>query len=328
MCFLDTNVPTALRSPPQLEQYQGLVRAIASAQPPELSEIVRRLRAGHEPASILASVGSDTLVQALSCEPESTPGMEAEFSGREQFGLVKGAGPSGPQDGRRPLDALNSPVNRWTAVTQDHDWIEHLLSLYFSWQHQFFQNFPEQPFRADMASGRTNYCSELLVNALCAAGCLFSSSRRARRDQDDPGTAGLDFYEEAVRLLNEEQASTLTTTAALSILCHIEGNFTRLSSQWQYSGRSSRMALDLNLHLRSEIAPKDLQSAEVIENNACAHVFWGCFITDQYVYYTLALSLLLSLGVMAAGVCSSGIVLLSIPAVGSWGAQAAECASY
>ncbi|KAL0258390.1 hypothetical protein SLS55_007566 [Diplodia seriata] len=293
-----------------LEQYQSLVRIIASAQPLELGEIVRRLRAGHEPASILASVGSDALLQPLPWELEGTPGMEAEFSGREQFGLVKGAGNGGPQGGRASVDALSSPVNHWTTVTQDHDWIEHLLSLYFSWQHQFFQNFPEQLFRADMASGRTNYCSELLVNALCAAGCLFSSSRRARRDQNDPGTAGLDFYEEALRLSNEEQASTLTTTAALSILCHIEGNFTHLSAQWQYSGRSSRMALDLNLHLRSGTLSKDQQSVELIEDDARAHVFWGCFITDQYVFHPLSFNPLLAFDFVATRVCLFNIVLL------------------
>lgn len=278
MRVLDTIAPQTLRSPPQVEQYQSLIRIIASAQPLELDEIVRRLRNGDNPASILASASSNTLIQAFSRDHESTPGMEAEFSGRDQFGLVKGA-----QDARPLLETLSQPVNNWTAVTQDQEWIGHLLSLYFSWQHQFFQNFPEALFRADMASGRTDYCSKLLVNALCAAGCLFSNSRRARRDQNDPLTAGLDFYEEAIRLLNEDRTSTLTTTAALSILCHVESSFSRLSSQWQYSGRSSRMALDLNIHLRSNKTPEYEQGVEGLATTARTHIFWGCFITDQYV---------------------------------------------
>ncbi|EKG14941.1 Transcription factor fungi [Macrophomina phaseolina MS6] len=277
-----TIAPQTLRSPPQVEQYQSLIRIIASAQPLELDEIVRRLRNGDNPASILASASSNTLIQAFSRDHESTPGMEAEFSGRDQFGLVKGA-----QDARPLLETLSQPVNNWTAVTQDQEWIGHLLSLYFSWQHQFFQNFPEALFRADMASGRTDYCSKLLVNALCAAGCLFSNSRRARRDQNDPLTAGLDFYEEAIRLLNEDRTSTLTTTAALSILCHVESSFSRLSSQWQYSGRSSRMALDLNIHLRSNKTPEYEQGVEGLATNARTHIFWGCFITDQVTSFTL-----------------------------------------
>lgn len=291
MRSLDTIAPQTMRSQPQAEPCQSLIHAIASAQPPELDEIVRRLRFGEEPASILASASSDTVLQTpLSRESENTPSMETEFSGRKHFGLVKGNGSNGPQVGRRHPGTSSPPVNHWTTVTDDNDWIDHLLSLYFSWQHQFFQNFPEKLFKADMESGQTGYCSGLLVNALCAAGCLFSTSQRARRDQNDPETAGIDFFEEAVRLLNEEHISTLTTTAALSVLCHIESNFSRLSSQWQYSGRSSRMALDLALHLRTKEARTDHPSAEaVVEINAHAHVFWGCFITDQYVHPTVCL---------------------------------------
>ncbi|EOD48011.1 putative c6 transcription factor protein [Neofusicoccum parvum UCRNP2] len=152
MRILHTNAPQTLRSPPQVEQYQSLIRMIASAQPVELDEIVRRLRAGEDPTSILESANADTLLQTLSRHHESTPGMKTEFSGRDQFGLVKGAGSSGSQYLQRLPGSLSQPAIHWTSVTNDHDWIEHLLSLYFSWQHQFFQNFPEQLFRADMAS--------------------------------------------------------------------------------------------------------------------------------------------------------------------------------
>lgn len=43
----------------------------------------------------------------------------------------------------------------WTTVTKDHGLVNHLLKLYFTWQHAFFQNFPESLFRKDMAAGRT-----------------------------------------------------------------------------------------------------------------------------------------------------------------------------
>ncbi|KAH7025325.1 fungal-specific transcription factor domain-containing protein [Macrophomina phaseolina] len=283
-----TNSPQTLRSPPHFEEHQSLIRTIASSQPLELDEIVHRLRAGEEPASILASASAGTLLQTLSRDHDSTPGIEVEFSGREKFSLIEGVHPSGSHDLQQPPNPLGQPVRHWTRITDDQDWIEHLLSLYFSWQHPFFQSFPEQLFRADMASGRTDYCSPLLVNTLCAAGCRFSNNRRAHRDQDDTGAAGLDFFEMAVKLLNEEQGPTLMTIAALSILCHIESSFYHVSSQWQYSGRSSLMALDLHLHLHSNEVPKDHQSAEAILNvKACAHVFWGSFITDQITSFTL-----------------------------------------
>jgi hypothetical protein len=131
-----------------------------------------------------------------------------------------------------------------------------------------------------MAAGRTKYCSRLLVNSICAAGCLLSKRPQSRRDPNDSKTAGLDFFEEATRLLNETHTSSIPTTAALFLLCHIEGNRGQLSSLWLYCGRSSRMALDLNLHLRNDNHDSDNEQARV-EQVARTHAFWGCFISDQ-----------------------------------------------
>ncbi|OCL04980.1 hypothetical protein AOQ84DRAFT_299807 [Glonium stellatum] len=231
-----------------------------------------------------------TLLQVLSTRDfEVTPGIEADYSSREQmFGLVKGTGTHADDPGRAP-DAHTPLMNQpWTSVTDDYEFIEHLLSLYFSWQHSFFQSFPEKLFREDMVTGRTKYCSRLLVNAICAAGCLLSRRPEARRDPNDPKTAGLDFFDGAVALLNETRTSNIPTTAALYLLCHVEGNRGQLSSLWMYSGRSSRMALDINLHLRSDKLPNEqLTGSANKEETARLHAFWGCFIADQVTSFTL-----------------------------------------
>ncbi|OCK74707.1 hypothetical protein K432DRAFT_409640 [Lepidopterella palustris CBS 459.81] len=283
--------PTSpLASGSKLEQYENLIRHIATSSPPEVNEIVRRLRLHEDIAMILSALRSGTLLQVLSSRDfEVTPGIEAEYSTREQtFGLVKGTG-THADDNIRALDAHTPLMNQpWTSVTDDFEFIEHLLSLYFSWQHSFFQNFPEKLFREDMVTGRTKYCSRVLVNALCAAGCLLSRRPEARRDPNDPKTAGLDFFDEAVALLNETQTPSIPTTAALYLLCHVEGNRGQLSSLWMYAGRSSRMALDINLHLRSDKLPTDrLLDNERREETARVHAFWGCFIADQVTSFTL-----------------------------------------
>lgn len=274
----------------RLEQYETLIQNIATSSPPELNEIVRRLRLHEDVASILASLRSGTLLQVLSTRDfEVTPGIEADYSSREQtFGLVKGTGTHADDPGQAP-DAHTPIMNLpWTSVTDDYEFIEHLLSLYFSWQHSFFQSFPEKVFREDMVTGRTKYCSRLLVNALCAAGCLLSRRPGARRDPNDPKTAGLDFFDEAVALLNETRTSSIPTTAALYLLCHVEGNRGQLDSLWMYSGRSSRMALDINLHLRSDKLPNEqLTGSAHKEETARLHAFWGCFIADQVTSFTL-----------------------------------------
>ena len=283
--YADLSSPTSpVGGGSRLEQYETLIRNIATSSPPELNEVVRRLRLHEDIASILASLRSGTLLQVLSTRDfEVTPGIEADYSSREQtFGLVKGTGAHADDPGRAP-DAHTPIMNQpWTSVTDDYEFIEHLLSLYFSWQHSFFQSFPEKLFREDMVTGRTKYCSRLLVNALCAAGCLLSRRPGARRDPNDPKTAGLDFFDEAVALLNETRTSSIPTTAALYLLCHVEGNRGQLGSLWMYSGRSSRMALDINLHLRSDKLPNEqLTGSTHKEETARLHAFWGCFIADQ-----------------------------------------------
>lgn len=273
-----------ISSDPRLHQYENFLRILQTCSDVELGEIIRRLKLHEDISQILDAIATDSLMQPLNQNnTDISPGLEAAYSGVYQtFGLVKGA-QSRELPGRYPPDA-QSPLNNrsWTQVTDDQDFIEHLLSLYFSWQHSFFQSFPEKLFREDMAAGRTRYCSSLLVNAICAAGCLLSDRPEARRDPNNSLTAGLDFFEEAVKQTNETTKSTISTTAALYLLCHVEGHRGRLSSLWMYSGRSSRMALDLNLHLRSDKGPHEKVSAEIdVHERARLHAFWGCFIGDS-----------------------------------------------
>ncbi|KAF2499221.1 hypothetical protein BU16DRAFT_263766 [Lophium mytilinum] len=273
----------------RLEQYETLIRKIATASQSDLSEIIRRLRSNDNIGVILSSIQTESLLQVLRPrDDEVTPTIEADYSSREaMFGLVQGS-----QTGNhgRALDAHTPLVNQqpWTSVSNDFEFIEHLLSLYFSWQHSFFQSFPEKLFREDLVTGGTRYCSRLLVNALCATGCLLSRRPEARRDPNDPKTAGLDFFDEAVRLLNETRTSSIPTIAALYLLCHVEGNRGQLGSLWMYSGRSFRMALDINMHLRSDKSTSDQLSAVTSKEEAARiHAFWGCFIADQVTSFTL-----------------------------------------
>jgi hypothetical protein len=150
------------------------------------------------------------------------------------------------------------------------------------WQHCFFQSFPEELFRKDYAAGKTKYCSRVLVNAICAAGCLLSDRPEARGDRNDPETAGSGFVEEGIRLLNSADRSSIPTTAGVFLLSHVDGNRGRLGAMWGLVGRSARMALDLNLHLRNDKTPFDQLTGEAhAEESGRIHAFWGCFIADQ-----------------------------------------------
>jgi hypothetical protein len=275
--------------------FERLVHTITRASAPEIDEIVSRLRRRDPIDQILDVVKSgDLLHQSRHIPAESNSvvedgipsGLYAVSQARPMAGnaLTPMLGHPFMTSARAP-DA-HTPPNiheyRWTTVTDDKEFISHLLQLYFMWQHSFFQSFPEELFRKDYAAGKTKYCSRVLVNAICAAGCLLSERPEARGDANDPETAGAGFFEEGMRLLNQSDRSSIPTTAGVFLLSHVDGNRGRLGAMWGLVGRSARMALDLNLHLRNDRTPfHELSPEAQAEEAGRIHAFWGCFISDQ-----------------------------------------------
>lgn len=216
---------------------------------------------------------------------------EADFSDPSHiFGMVKGSqlNPVSAFEESGPLDPkIRQP---WTNVVHDDEFIEHLLSLYFTWQHSFFQNFPERLFRADMAAGRTKYCSSILVNAICAAGCFLSAREAVKKDLGGSKTLVAKFFDEAKRLFYVTEQSNITAAAALHLLSYVEGTRGRMSSLWMWSGASTLMAVDINLHLRRDSTRLESQEEEQERSNedqTRLHCFWGCFHSDQTTAFTL-----------------------------------------
>lgn len=181
----------------------------------------------------------------------------------------------------RPMPQVTSTERNpytWTTVTDDLAFVERLLDLYFRWSHPFYVVFSRECFYKDFRSGRGKYCSSLLVNAILAYGCHFSDEPAGRTDPDDPRTAGDHFFEEARRLLYEDETSCLTTVQALGIMCMREPSAGRDSSGFSYMGRCMRMAIEMGLHLKNSAAismgltPSEIEVRKV--------TFWGCFTVD------------------------------------------------
>jgi hypothetical protein len=278
-----------------------LVHTITRASPSEVNEIVTRL-SRREP-SALEGTGSGNVTHSSGritsetnyviedgIDVDGVEGVAAGFSTVSRarpipgnaltpmLGRPFGAGQGAP-DAHTPPDTFEI---LWTTVTDDKEFIGHLFQLYFMWQHSFFQSFPEDLFRRDYAAGNTKYCSRVLVNAICAAGCLLSDRPEARGDPSDPETAGAGFFEEGMILLNQSDRASIPTTAGVFLLSHVEANRGRLGAMWGLVGRSARMALDLNLHLRNDKTSfHDLPSETQAEEAGRIHAFWGCFISDQ-----------------------------------------------
>ncbi|KAI9713032.1 MAG: Nitrogen assimilation transcription factor nit-4 [Bogoriella megaspora] len=187
----------------------------------------------------------------------------------------------------------DNPYTSWTTVTNDPDLIQHLINMYFTWHYTYFCCLSKAPFYREFLLGRppsdtrrkVEYCTPLLVNAMLALGCHFTSAPGTRENPEDSATAGDHFFKEAKRLIlenDEHEKPKLCTVQALALMSVREAGCGREAKGWVYSGMSFRMACDLGLNLNSG----DLSSAQgsgpnAEEEDARRITFWGCFLFDK-----------------------------------------------
>lgn len=186
-----------------------------------------------------------------------------------------------------------TPITSWTNVTNDPDLVLHLLNMYFTWHYSFFTTLSKQLFYRDFSLGRppsntrrkTHYCTPLLVNAMLALGCHFTSHSGARENPDDSATAGDHFFREAKRLImenDEHEKPHLTTVQALALMSVREAGCGREGKGWVYSGMSFRMANDMGLNLDSgQLTSNKYVSGDENEEDVRRVTFWGCFLFDK-----------------------------------------------
>ena len=75
-------------------------------------------------------------------------------------------------------DVVNPPVQvparPWTSVTDDDDYVSHLVSLWFTWAHPWWHWVDEKSFLKAMQSGdlANPICTPSLVNMILADACV------------------------------------------------------------------------------------------------------------------------------------------------------------
>lgn len=170
---------------------------------------------------------------------------------------------------------LRTPTSTWTVITSDSVLVQHLLALYFCWEYPTFASLSKEHFLQDFQEGRNRYCSPILVNALLALGCRFSTQPMSRANPNDPYTSGDHFFKESLRLFAQEtDHHSLTTIQALGIMSIREASCGRDSESWYYAGQSIRLAIEMGLHRIMDEGDED----ELAVQSA---TFWGAFALDQ-----------------------------------------------
>lgn len=196
---------------------------------------------------------------------------------QEQSSTAEGPRYRGVDQILAPLDSPEEkvPPGTWTTVTGDSGLVSHLLALYFCWEYPTFASLSKEHFMKDFISGRDRYCSPILVNALLALGCRFSTQPNTRANPNDPRTAGDHFFKECLRLFyRENDHHNLTTIQALGIMSIREASCGRDSESWYYAGQSIRLAIEMGLHHLQNDGDEDEIAVQ-------AATFWGAFALDQ-----------------------------------------------
>jgi hypothetical protein len=192
---------------------------------------------------------------------------EAQLRGRSTI-----LGPSYIEDYVR---SEGMPLPTWTGITNDIEFVEHIMALYFCWEYPTFASLSKDHFLYDFRTHVPRYCSPLLVNAMLALGCRFSDLPASRADPYDTKTSGDHFFAEAKRLLLEQtNYGKLNTIQALGLMSIREASCGRDTESFYYATMAIQLAVELGFHEDEAI----LDEAEQ-EVRRCT--FWGAFALDE-----------------------------------------------
>ncbi|RAL10959.1 uncharacterized protein BO97DRAFT_444177 [Aspergillus homomorphus CBS 101889] len=115
------------------------------------------------------------------------------------------------------------PAQPWTRVTDDADYVSHLISLFFTWFPATSIWIDRDIFTRDMQSGRPDsaFCSPALVNALLALACFYANPCKADTVSTSPTMQMLQLYHEAKDILEQETDELKLTSVQARIALYL-----------------------------------------------------------------------------------------------------------
>ncbi|KAL2793077.1 hypothetical protein BJX66DRAFT_326264 [Aspergillus keveii] len=166
------------------------------------------------------------------------------------------------------------PAQPWTSLTDDSDYVSHLISLYFTWGHPVHTWIERDLFLRDMEAGsiECSFCSPFLVNAILAVACAHL----------DPSTAGElpvgsilpdgpAFSNEAKRLLDQDQGRISLTNfqgrCDLYVSLWARGKH---MAGWQYLVEITSCVTQLVAQRNAASAKTDAKSQELVRASETA----------------------------------------------------------
>jgi hypothetical protein len=185
--------------------HEQLYLLLKTRSPPEVTEILRRIRAGIDVETILRYVRDGDLLLQMHLLPETrlrytfpdfaswptvfrdpadpylkaqlldfAPGHDSQADG-SSLSAQPAPNPHShvyqiPYHAAEMIDPRLSSVKaaRWTTVTTDNALVSRLLAIYFQFEYSRTRFFQKDLFLDDLVRGRNRFCSPLLVNVILA----------------------------------------------------------------------------------------------------------------------------------------------------------------
>ncbi|KAF4972199.1 hypothetical protein FSARC_1181 [Fusarium sarcochroum] len=259
--------------------YQELFHLLQTMNEDESIDVLRRVRAGEDVASLVRLIRDGNLTMQMALVPETqrqyqfpylsqipqylsdmrNPYLEALSTGSNSPAFRSSK--AGVMVDHRPCTIpypasvitdphlWNLKASKWTNVIQNDQFLSKLLNSYFMHQYPIFLGFHKDCFLQDMASGRQDrFCSPLLVNTILAAGCHTYMSLQERAQFWNPNNLTYRFLAEAKRLWELQCGqSSLTSIQAAIVLNTISDSDTMENIGKSYMLQAVAMAHDIDL---------------------------------------------------------------------------------
>ncbi|KAJ4346866.1 uncharacterized protein N0V89_010799 [Didymosphaeria variabile] len=175
---------------------------------------------------------------------------------------------------------------KWTPITKDARFLTHLMNLWHKWEYSYYHYLDWDIFLDDLSSGCTDFCSELLVNAVLASASFHSSLVR-NRSKPFGDSLITRFYREARRLWEaEEGVDSLTRVQAALALFMVFGKHGRDRVGYMFLQEACRLARTLGLfRLPSPATQRPPHIQQEKWDRARAVTAWALFNFQLMQYY-------------------------------------------
>ncbi|GLA66804.1 hypothetical protein AtubIFM54640_009390 [Aspergillus tubingensis] len=238
-----------------------LVKALQNSSDSKAIQVLNLMRSKAPLSEVKLYIDNDN----SELERETTPTLNKQMSSHR-----------GP-DIQHPVDI---PVYRisaapWTSVTESDDFVSHLISLWLTWSHPFYNWIDRELFLRDAVAGKANsqFCSPFLVNCILAEACFHSDCPEAYADPNNPNSKGVHFYEEAQKLYKKiEGRLDMPSIQGCGVLFVCMAAMGKNRMGWWYLGQVRSMAEEYaKMHLDSP------SSTPTRESRAIDNTIWGIY---------------------------------------------------